>query len=779
MDVGTEQEFIETFPDCSNSYAGGLSFMDLFWQDKYAEERRENLYFPFACGEEWEFLSWCVRSGLSMAAINSLLSLTIIKRISLSLPSGPPWLCKQLTSEAPTKQPVRLFYHPPLKCIQSLLSHPLLYPHISFVPRKVWTSAARICRIYKDWLSGECAWEIQEKLPRGATTLGVVLSLDKTNISVISGNPLLPIAKFTCKDMRTRGLLHDRLIHQALHEVLELLKMAAQVGVMMNDPADYRAFLKVAKALHLNGVVELYWVDWPLSCPAEFLHPETLHHFHRFSWDHDIKWCIQVVTAPKIDFRFSLLQPTIRYRGFEDSISNLKQVMGRDHRSIQRYLVGVIAGAVPRQFLIAIRVLVKFCYLVQAPRFSDQSLGKLTDVLKLFHDHKDAVTQAGARKDSWEIPKLELLQSVVPSIQRSGPVMQWSADATEHAHVREIKVPARSGNNRNYYDQIAHHLDRSDKCFRFDVATYFAARHEKSLLSEEDDLDFDQEDDHDELDAPSLHEHMKISISCLSVNYFVIADAIAHGCIPNAPRPHRTFATSTTTFHIADKPSLQTTVDEATVLFGITDLRPALLEFLQRVQDQNVHDVSGIRTQDLHGQLPFDHIQVWYRLHVQRHLYHEDTRVDAPQTLRAFPPSPDCPHGLYDAVVISPGSDSDWPRRGIEGHLVAQLRLVFRPMNADYLLAYVQRFNVVSQRESMSDVHPATGMHLLRRATKSNGTRIGDIVPVSHIRSVAHLVPSFGKEAHPCLSRQNVNELSTDFWLNKFWSKEFYYVLCP
>ncbi|KAF8125875.1 hypothetical protein EV363DRAFT_1095058, partial [Boletus edulis] len=129
--------FIETFPDCSNSYAGGLSFMDLFWQDKYAEEQRENLYFPFACGEEWEFSSWCIHSGLSMAAIDSLLLLTIIKRISLSfrtakelrgriesLPSGPPWLCKQLTSEAPTKQPVRLFYRPPLECIQSLLSHP-------------------------------------------------------------------------------------------------------------------------------------------------------------------------------------------------------------------------------------------------------------------------------------------------------------------------------------------------------------------------------------------------------------------------------------------------------------------------------------------------------------------------------------------------------------------------------------------------------------------------------------------------------------------------------
>jgi len=33
--------------------------------------------------------------------------------------------------------------------------------------------------------------------------------------------------------------------------------------------------------------------------------------------------------------------------------------------------------------------------------------------------------------------------------------MQWMADVTEHAHVTEIKQPARSGNNQDYYTQIA------------------------------------------------------------------------------------------------------------------------------------------------------------------------------------------------------------------------------------------------------------------------------------------------------------------------------------
>ncbi|KAH7916878.1 hypothetical protein BV22DRAFT_971172, partial [Leucogyrophana mollusca] len=158
-------------------------------------------------------------------------------------------------------------------------------------------------------------------------------------------------------------------------------------------------------------------------------------------------WCINVVGEDEIDFRFSILQLNVGYRAFVEGISRLKQVTGRDHRSIQRYIIGVIAGAVPPKFLTAIRALVDFRYLAQAPRFNDNTLERVDAALKDFHDNKAAIIQAKGRMgkrgpiNNWEIPKLELLQSVVPSIRASGAIMQWSADVTEHAHVTEIKNP--------------------------------------------------------------------------------------------------------------------------------------------------------------------------------------------------------------------------------------------------------------------------------------------------------------------------------------------------
>ena len=68
------------------------------------------------------------------------------------------------------------------------------------------------------------------------------------------------------------------------------------------------------------------------------------------------------------------------------------------------------------------------------------------------------------------------------------------------------------------------------------------------------------------------------------------------------------------------------TVNEAATLFGIPDFHPAIWEFLQRIQDPttNFHDILGARSQDIGCPLPFDHIQIWYKLCVQQHLYHED-----------------------------------------------------------------------------------------------------------------------------------------------------------
>ncbi|KAI6111916.1 hypothetical protein EV401DRAFT_2074988 [Pisolithus croceorrhizus] len=542
-------------------------------------------------------------------------------------------------------------------------------------------SAARVCHIYDEWLSGDRAWEIQDTLPHGATVLGVVLSSDKTNISVMTGNhvahpvlislanidtsicskmslhrylllALLPIPKFVHKTTHICGLLQDQLIHQALNQVLTPLKTAATVGIMMSDlagnlrycytplaswiidtpeecllaatspkvspittatskdfaiqhacteqdPFDYKNFIKVIRALCLNSVIEPIWRGWPLSEPSDFITPEPLHHFHRFSWDHDTWW----------------------YCMFEDGVSKLKQVTGCNHCAIQHYITGIIAGSIPQHFLTAIHLLMDFQYLAQVPMFMDDSLTEVVSALQDFYDNKDTIMAARAQKDSWDIPKVELLQSIVPSICLSGAVMQWPTDPTEHAHVQEIKVPAQAGNNWDYYNQIACHLDHAEKCLCFDIATYMESKWGEEYLQvdkiEGNKTEQDKEHELDEEEFPTDH----LAATWSPINYFMIMDALMCGCIPNAPRPYHTFSTATTAFHLSTKPSLRLSVDEAAVMFNLPDLHAAISEYLHCLQSRMPHHVSWVRSQQDH-QLPFNHLQIWCKVHVQQMHYH-------------------------------------------------------------------------------------------------------------------------------------------------------------
>jgi hypothetical protein len=70
---------VDSHPNTPSVYPGGTTFMDQFFNDECAGQRKENLYYPFASGAEWQLASWLLRSRLSMAAIDDFLSLQLVR----------------------------------------------------------------------------------------------------------------------------------------------------------------------------------------------------------------------------------------------------------------------------------------------------------------------------------------------------------------------------------------------------------------------------------------------------------------------------------------------------------------------------------------------------------------------------------------------------------------------------------------------------------------------------------------------------------------------------
>ncbi|KAG1726017.1 uncharacterized protein EDB91DRAFT_1239705 [Suillus paluster] len=259
----------------------------------------------------------------------------------------------------------------------------------------------------------------------------------------------LPVTIATCGDFG------DPIQHPPCDGSSTLANITAIITSIL--PSDLIVFFKACKHYNLNGVNLPFWRNWFAANPSSFLIPELLHHLHKMFWDHDHLWCTTVVGSQEIDFRFVLLQ------------------VWTDHHNVQWYIIGVIAGAAPTDFISAIRALMEFKYLTEAPHFTKKQVVHLDCCLKVFHWLKQSIVDTGAwwgkggGDKPWAIPKLELLQGVVPSIYSHGTVMQWSTDPTEHVHIRVVKEPSRAGNNHNYDAQVCRHLDRRDKVECFDL----------------------------------------------------------------------------------------------------------------------------------------------------------------------------------------------------------------------------------------------------------------------------------------------------------------------
>ncbi|KAG0699348.1 hypothetical protein DFH29DRAFT_983549 [Suillus ampliporus] len=763
----------------------GLTFLDLFDADEFAECRKENLFYPFTSKEEWEIGDFLLRSPLSMAAIDVFFKLPLVQKLRLSfsnarelrsraemLPSGPSWKCQVIPSIYPTKDPI--------ECLESLFANPLFHDKLDFTPRRVYTTAAHLIRVYSEWMTGDAAWEMQTQFPRGATVLGTVLSSDKTNITTMMGArlahllllglanihmrthtklsskafllaALLPIPKYLYPHQRMRGLLEDRLMHECLSIVLKLLMKAAEIGIMMSDPlasitvdpAHLEAYFDACAEYRLNGVCAPFWMDWPLADPSIFLMSEALHHWHKEFFDHNCQWCLVAIGASELDFRFSILQPVTGYRHFASRISKLKQVTGQGHCDIQCYIVGLISGAAPRRFVIAIHALMDVRYLAQCPAPDDNLLASIDKALLTFHGNKDIIMTLGARMgakkpiDNWFIPKLEFLQSITSGTRNVGALIQWSADTTEHAHVSEIKDPARRTNNNDYDPQICRHLDRDENHRNYHDLNPRPGDVPEEEEEEEEAIDCDEREQ-DDLRTALLDQ---MNHTCVTMNYFTI--------------------------HLNYNPSRTgVSVDDVATDFNIPDLRVVLSEFLLHDARERgeVYGVGGPRRRPSIERppiLPFDRLQLWYTVHLQETAFHNSSITLPAQTIHASPPGPGWSKGRQDTVLVNVEGGSVWPESGLTGS-----RVTWR----DQYLCYVQVL-------TSGSVDPATDMIILKRAKYTDGTPIGNIVPLCQLRSFISLIPWLGDMADARFTKATSMHYSQTFLLNKYFEKDFYYAL--
>jgi hypothetical protein len=376
------------------------------------------------------------------------------------------------------------------------------------------------------------------------------------------------------------------------------------------DVADMDTYKMAAKSLGLSAVNSPFWLDHPEYDPSLTLSPDILHGLHKLWRDHILSWTQNIIGKEELDARISCLQPVVGFRHFKVGISKMSQWTGHDDRELERVLVAVAAGAVPRKVMKALRAFHDFLYLAQYESHSKTTLGYLKDALSSFHKYKEAfIQEGGCTLKHFNIPKIAALHSYERHILEMGSSLQYSSESIETLHKSVARAPYQASNFKDYHKQMTRHLDRAEK-----------------LAYIQDFLEW--------------HDGVHSGPSTKSV------DQKSRLHLTKSPhQPH-------------------TSLSQIAEVYDLPDLQPAMADVLLNLKHPHVKILTGKRISPKATDLSHLYVDVWHSVRVALPKVQNDEQEAKTHTIRALPPSPELPHGLCHCALIhvSPALDT-----GVQG----------------------------------------------------------------------------------------------------------------
>ncbi|KAG8789232.1 hypothetical protein FRC12_013725 [Ceratobasidium sp. 428] len=112
-----------------------------------------------------------------------------LKREINRLPHGPPWYRETVVVEGDLGDEILdLWKRDVSEVVRWLLANRRFLPDMRFAPELHWDSPEKINRIYDEMWSGDWWWRMQNLIGDFATIAPIILSTDKTKMTLISGN---------------------------------------------------------------------------------------------------------------------------------------------------------------------------------------------------------------------------------------------------------------------------------------------------------------------------------------------------------------------------------------------------------------------------------------------------------------------------------------------------------------------------------------------------------------------------------------------------------------
>jgi hypothetical protein len=183
-----------------------------------------------------------------------------------------------------------------------------------------------------------------------------------------------------------------------------------------------------------------------------------------------------------VDERFKALPKYSELKHFKSGVSAGSKWTGSEYKQMLRTFQGVIAGAVDPRVSCAIGALLDFITYAQYQSHTTESLSRMEQLLKTFHDAKDVFVELGVRED-FNIPKLHSLLHYVNAVKRLGSADGFNTEHSERLHIDFAKDAYTSTNGRNYIKQMTLWIQRQEAVVLQSAFLEWFFQHRQSVAS--------------------------------------------------------------------------------------------------------------------------------------------------------------------------------------------------------------------------------------------------------------------------------------------------------
>ncbi|KLO04383.1 hypothetical protein SCHPADRAFT_836422 [Schizopora paradoxa] len=817
-------------PDSGQCYGYGPNILDkVTLTDRFREERKSNIFYPFSCEEDMQMGFWIARQNISINQMENFFKNKYIRNRPLSfasaaqlidrievLPKTPSWKCCEVAVEGGrTKKPIKFFHRDAWECFCFLFGNPIFDGHMRLSPNLVGvgetlglvmlaSDEALLTNHYGD----KCTYGVYLSCGNIAKDIRGGLS-SKCWMKVAE----IPVVQFEDKQHQT--LLHDRLAHKCLDIVTSQLKYHSHNPTYVPDPSGRIRLLRPILCAHLGDTKE----QKRTACVAENSSPVSIANFRQLG----LSTACQPRTA-----EFTLRRIRNLDAAIGDNRSDLAMVRAT---ASSLHLNGVMEPywrdwkfAEPSIFITPDILHQMHGFFMDHPMewarklLTDKELDKRVTVLQRrigFRTFLNGFTRfkqhTGREERDLQRAFIAIIAghpTITPNVIRAFRGLldyiytaQYDTQSTEtlkflrkclrtfHRNKGYIsRTGVRDGSRMKGKFKIPklellHQAPRiikeigSAPQFSTDYSEHLHIGNAKVPYTKTNRKEYEGQicrylDRRDKMDFFEIATHQNRLRQLRLFKEFMAKTG------KYMPKPDIDYFTP------LPPNSARTLLRNDTTAFGLT----ARITYRKRTIDAvseiyhlphllgAILSFYGVR--DLH-ELPFGEIDCWDKVRIQLHKCQDQNTIVPPYTVAAFAPSDALPFGFCNFVLVK--LPIDHPYRGIQS---PQLRMIFRPFirrGAKVYLAYVQPLKpangtISCQDDGHLDHVPDDNIEMFRfvRDLRPDGSRRGRVVQLLDIWRPIDVIPKFEEQCPEEWTRDNSVELATEFYANSFADKETY-----